>query len=177
MPATRFPFVPNISSSRHSASGRGRPRLNMASHSRGAVASGSCAVTLETRVQGMPGARCTRGLVCKVHKRKRTRAYRAAEAIRHSLRNGSTAYAMLTSATNSSCHRRLRIKTCPSPVGPTRLHRLDISNGCQAHTVLPYASTSVVCVPPIAHGPFASPPCHRVSRPTLPRPPHPIPRS
>ena len=24
----------------------------------------------------MPGARCTRGLVCKVHRRKRTRAYR-----------------------------------------------------------------------------------------------------
>ena len=28
------------------------------------------------RAQGRPGARCTRGLVCKVHKRKRTRAYR-----------------------------------------------------------------------------------------------------
>ena len=24
----------------------------------------------------MPGARCTRGLVCKMHKKKRTRAYR-----------------------------------------------------------------------------------------------------
>ena len=30
----------------------------------------------ETREQGMPGARCTRGLVCKMHKEKRTRAYR-----------------------------------------------------------------------------------------------------
>ena len=28
------------------------------------------------RAQGMPGARCTRGLVCKMHKGKRTRAYR-----------------------------------------------------------------------------------------------------
>ena len=28
------------------------------------------------REQGMPGARCTRGLVCKMHKEKRTRAYR-----------------------------------------------------------------------------------------------------
>src|SRR6188472_2431537 len=26
--------------------------------------------------QGMPGARCTRGLVCKMHKQMRTRAYR-----------------------------------------------------------------------------------------------------
>jgi hypothetical protein len=41
----------------------------------------------------MPDARCTRGLVCNVHKKMRTRAYRAAEAIRHSLRNGFTAYA------------------------------------------------------------------------------------
>ena len=34
------------------------------------------AVPLEKREQGMPGARCTRGLVCKMHKEKRTRAYR-----------------------------------------------------------------------------------------------------
>jgi len=46
----------------------------------------------------MPGARCTRGLVCKRHKEKRTRAYRSAEAIRHSLRNGFTAYFVLSPA-------------------------------------------------------------------------------
>jgi hypothetical protein len=40
----------------------------------------------------MPDARCTRDLVCNVHKEVRTRAYRAAENIRHSLRNGFTAY-------------------------------------------------------------------------------------
>jgi len=28
------------------------------------------------RAQGMPDARCTRGLVCNVHKKMRTRAYR-----------------------------------------------------------------------------------------------------
>jgi hypothetical protein len=33
----------------------------------------------------------------------------SAEAIRHSLRNGLTAYAALSPATNSSCHRRSRI--------------------------------------------------------------------
>src|SRR5678815_2548872 len=66
----------------------------------------------------------------------RTRAYRAAEAIRHSLRNGFTAYSALSPATNSSCHRRQRIEICPSPVGPTHLRQLDISNGCQDHTVL-----------------------------------------
>jgi hypothetical protein len=50
--------------------------IDMASHSRGARASGSCADTLETREQGMPDARCTRGPVCKMGKEKRTRAYR-----------------------------------------------------------------------------------------------------
>ncbi|MEA2910511.1 MAG: hypothetical protein QOJ15_2592 [Bradyrhizobium sp.] len=48
------------------------------------------------REQGMPDARCTRGLVCKVVQRMRTRAYRAAEAHRHSLRYGSTAYNALS---------------------------------------------------------------------------------
>jgi hypothetical protein len=43
----------------------------------------------------MPDARCTRGLVCKMGKENCTRAYRATENIRHSLRNGFTAYIAL----------------------------------------------------------------------------------
>ena len=61
------------------------------------------------REQGMPDARCTRGLVCKLHEKKRTRAYRAAENIRHSLRNGFTAYFALSPA--------IRICLSPSPRG------------------------------------------------------------
>ena len=49
----------------------------------------------------MPDARCTRGLVCNVHKEVRTRAYRFSGGIRHSLRNGFTAYGAL-SPENSS---------------------------------------------------------------------------
>src|SRR6195952_4355031 len=48
------------------------------------------------RAQGMPDARCTRDLVSNVHKKVRPRAYRAAENIRHSLRNGFTAYSELS---------------------------------------------------------------------------------
>ncbi len=44
----------------------------------------------------MPDARCTRDLVSNVHKKVRPRAYRAAENIRHSLRNGFTAYSVLS---------------------------------------------------------------------------------
>ena len=32
---------------------------------------------------GIPGARCTRGLVCKYHSKRRTRAYRSTEITRH----------------------------------------------------------------------------------------------
>ena len=50
----------------------------------------------------MPDARCTRDLVCNVHKKVRTRAYRAAENIRHSLRNGFTAYNVLSPVSRGS---------------------------------------------------------------------------
>jgi hypothetical protein len=33
------------------------------------------------------------------------------------------------------------LKICLSPVGPTPLRQLDISNGCQDHTTSPYAAT------------------------------------
>src|SRR6266700_108671 len=53
-------------------------------------------VVPQKREQGMPDARCTRGLACKRQNENRTRAYRAAEAIRHSLRKGLTAYNALS---------------------------------------------------------------------------------
>ena len=40
------------------------------------------------REQGMPGARCTRGLVCKVRKENAHEHTGTAGALRHSLRNG-----------------------------------------------------------------------------------------
>jgi hypothetical protein len=68
------------------------------------------------RAQGRrPGARCTRGLVCKRCTKKRTRAYRFSGGIRPSLRNGFTAYTALSSATNSFCHRRRRIEGSSNP--------------------------------------------------------------
>src|SRR5215207_7526685 len=48
------------------------------------------------RAQGRPGACCTRGLACDLRKQKCTRAYRAAGAFRPSLRNGFTAYFVLS---------------------------------------------------------------------------------
>ena len=64
----------------------------------------------------------------------------SAETLRHSPRNGFTAYAVISSATNSSCHRHRRIEGFVEP-GWVRqnLRRFDTSNGCRDHTVLPYA--------------------------------------
>src|SRR5882672_426048 len=47
------------------------------------------------RAQGRPGSCCTRGLACDLRKQNCTRAYRAAETLRPSLRNGFTAYFVL----------------------------------------------------------------------------------
>src|SRR4029450_2788507 len=56
----------------------------------------------------MPGARCTRGLVCQRTRIWRTRAYRAAETLRHPLRNGFTAYFVLSPVERACCHRHQR---------------------------------------------------------------------
>ncbi|MGA7808981.1 hypothetical protein, partial [Bradyrhizobium sp.] len=57
----------------------------------------SCAS--RTRAQGMPGARCTRGLVCNKNKSKSAHEHTgSAETLRHSLRNGFTAYFALSPA-------------------------------------------------------------------------------
>ena len=57
----------------------------------------------------MPGARCTRGLACKDARRIAHEHTGTVGTLRHSLRNGFTAYAALSPATNSSCHRHCRL--------------------------------------------------------------------
>jgi hypothetical protein len=97
----------------------------------------------------------------------------SAETLRHPPRNGFTAYAVLFPATNSSCHRRRRIKGFVEPGWARKnLRRLDTSNGCQNHTVLPYASAPFV-LRAVARSRETA--LRTFARPTLPRPPHPIP--
>ena len=63
-----------------------------------------------------------------------------------------------------SPRRRIRLvtvadglKDCLNPVGSTHLRQLDTSNGCQDHTVLPYAASPVVCA--LCSLTEQSPPC------------------
>src|SRR4051812_7656356 len=58
------------------------------------------------RAQGRPGARCTRGLACTMHKANAHEHTGSAETLRPSPRNGFTAYSALSSVTGLSCHRR-----------------------------------------------------------------------
>jgi hypothetical protein len=58
----------------------------------------------------MPDARCTRGLACKSVEKNAHEHTGSAEAIRHSLRNGFTAYIVLSSVGPSSLSPSLRRK-------------------------------------------------------------------
>jgi hypothetical protein len=69
------------------------------------------------REQGMPGACCTRGLVCNGVERCAHEHTGTAGARRHSLRNGLTAYAELSLETNSFCLHRCRLDDSRDPVG------------------------------------------------------------
>jgi hypothetical protein len=89
----------------------------------------------------MPGACCTRGLACNMCREYAHEHTGTVGASRHSPHNGFTAYAALSPATNSSCHRRRWIKVLRARLDSQHLRRLDTSNGCQDHTVLPYAAT------------------------------------
>src|SRR5947207_15319637 len=73
------------------------------------------------RAQGMPDARCTRDLMRNVHKKCAHEHTGEAENIRHSLRNGFTAYNAL------------------SPVSHVLLPPSTPTSGRQDHTSLPYA--------------------------------------
>jgi hypothetical protein len=71
--------------------------------------------------QGRPGARCTRGLACKGSKKGAHEHTGSAEAVRPSLRDGVTAYFVLSPVIGLSCHRR------PQEAGASR--ELDTSIG------------------------------------------------
>jgi hypothetical protein len=67
---------------------------------------------------------------------------------------------------------------CHCPVGPIKPPQdLTPASGRQDHTILPSATTSLVCVLLTAHELLKNPPCDPVARSTLPRPPHPAPTS
>ena len=125
----------------------------------------------------MPDARCTRGPVCKKEEEDAHEHTGSAEAIRHSLRNGFTAYVALSPAIGLFYTVVSRIWLTepgwddrpPGDLTPT----IEASG---PHDFAVRSSHRSSARRLIAHRLSSNPPCHRVSRPTLPRPPHPAPR-
>jgi hypothetical protein len=111
---------------------------------------------LDKREQGMPGARCTRGLVCKIVRKPHT-------SIQVQRRHSGIPCAMALRLMPCSPRRRIRLVTVAAGLmaisirlDRIRHRQLGTSNGCRDHTVLPYALAPFVCALLIAHG---NPPC------------------
>jgi hypothetical protein len=92
--------------------------------------------TSKKEAQGRPGARCTRGLVCKMHIENAHEHTGSAEAVRPSLRNGFTAYFVLSPVTG------LVDTVIPERREP--LENLTPATGRQDHATSPSASASFV---------------------------------
>jgi hypothetical protein len=93
-----------------------------------------CKLSLKMREQGMPGARCTRGLVCKQCAKNAHEHTGTDGTLRHSLRNGFTAYIVLSPENGSFA----------SVIGGTPPANLTPAPRRQDHTTSPYASVTLV---------------------------------
>jgi hypothetical protein len=100
----------------------------------------------------MPGACCTRGLVCNGTRKCAHEHTGTAGALRHSLRNGLTAYAALSWRRIPFASIAADLMAQSIRLDQIRHRQLDTSNGRQDHTVLPYAATPVILRAALAHG-------------------------
>jgi hypothetical protein len=129
------------------------------------------------RAQGMPGAQCTRSLVCDENKHTSVVTTVTPELTRHSPRNGFTAYAVLFPATSSCCHRHPRIKGSSNPV-ELDFASANLAPATGARTTRFYRTQKAPIILHAAHrSRGSSRPATAVARLTLSRPPHPAPRS
>jgi hypothetical protein len=120
-------------------------------------------VPREKREQGMPGARCTRGLVCK------TAQGNAHTSIQVQTEQSGIPCAMALRLMPCSPRRRIRLVAVAAGLMADRIrldrisHRqLDTSNGCRDHTVLPYATNAVRLARRSSL--TGDPPCDRLAR-------------
>ena len=124
----------------------------------------------ECRVHAAPAVSCARSTWKCAHEHTGS-----AETLRHSLRNGFTAYAVLSSATNSSCHRRRRIQTGLARLG--RRVSADLASATDARTTRFCRTQPAPFVLRASSRSQDKPALRSPCAPTLSRPPHPIPRS
>jgi hypothetical protein len=109
----------------------------------------------ECRVRAAPAV--SRAKLCK----------EAHTSIQVQRKHSGIPHAMALRLMARSPRRRIRLVTVAGglrcneiPVGLAHLRRLDTSNGCRNHTLLPYASTPFVCMLVTTHR--QSPPCDSI---------------
>src|ERR1700674_3961621 len=90
----------------------------------------------EQRAQGKPDARCTRGLACNVHKEVRTRAYRFSGE--HPAFPAQWFYGLWRALLGEPGSFATIAREKPAS------HELGASVGRRDHTLLPYASATLV---------------------------------
>jgi hypothetical protein len=93
-------------------------------------------------------------------------------AFRHSLRSGFTAYAALSLETNSSCLHRCRLDGRSSPVGNHPPDSLTPATGARTTRFCRTLQRRTSCA---ASSLTEIRPANMITRPTLPRPPQPVP--
>ena len=135
-----FPSLPSLEYwiVRPSAQLRTRRTMtpNMHPRSRGAGrARGLTEALAQRRAQGRPGARCTRGLVCNVHREVRTRAYRSSGE--HPAFPAQWLYGLCRDLPGEPSS----VATVTSQI---RSAKLGASFGRQNHTISPYACATRV---------------------------------
>ena len=153
-----------------------RARLpNTASPSRGAICPRfSFRCPSEKREQGMPGARCTRGLVCKIVQRKRTRAYRFS--------GGSPAfpaqwfYGLCRALPGDEFVLSPSLRIDGDRPGWVGFASASLTSATDARTTR-FCRTRTAPFVLRAGARSRKPALRSVCAPTLPRPPHPSPRS
>jgi hypothetical protein len=125
----------------------------------------------------MPGARCTRGLVCNCIGRTHTSNNEYTGIARHSRTQWFYGLCRALPGDRALCHRHLADIVLSKPGwADATPQNLTPASGRQDHTILPSATASLVRVPVIAQESFDSP-CDPLARKTLPRPPHSHPAS
>jgi len=115
-----------------------RDDVDMVSHSRGPMRprlAGNFPPPKIQRAQGMPDARCTRGLACNVHRKMRTRAYRFSGE--HPTFPARWLYGLLRALPGEPS----TFATVTPRINP---RRLTPASGRQDHTTSPYASAAIV---------------------------------
>src|ERR1700738_1090066 len=124
----------------------------------------------------MPGARCTRGLVCNCSDRTHTSNNEYTGIARHSRTQWFYDLFRALPSDRALLPPSSTDMFCLSPVGPTQLRELDTSVGASGpHDFAVRCNISRQSA--VDRSQAHHPPCNPVARKTLPRPPHPHPAS